>query len=226
MRIPVKSSMSPPSTLLRRRPAPAWERRTGSRGSSPGPGQSLARPGRQANGPLGRRFSSGRSESMALRSTHYPNQWTILRSSLTRPVCPATTTGAWTGALSATRRHRRGVHSSDHMAGQPRPRIPGTPRFYQRRVRHRRAATPIAQICAIASTSTCVRDRRSLSRSDRHGGRLWTSRGAAIGIAMQRMAPRMAPEVIRSISGHATKPFPYRACWHARRNSNPQPSDP
>ncbi len=49
-------------------------------------------------------------------------------------------------------------------------------------------------IWAITSISASARDRHFLSGSDGHGlGGFWTCRGA-IGIAMQRMAPRMAPK--------------------------------
>ena len=50
-------------------------------------------------------------------------------------------------------------------------------------------------LCAITHVSESAIDRHFLSGSDGHGlGSFWTCRGAAVGIAMQRMAPRMAPK--------------------------------
>ncbi len=82
-------------------------------------------------------------------------------------------------------------------------------------------------VCAISPTSTSARERHFLSGSD--GYRSGGSGPVAVprlGSQRREWLPEWLPSVRRSICGHAAKPFRYRPCWHARRNSNPQPSDP
>ena len=86
-------------------------------------------------------------------------------------------------------------------------------------------------------------DRHFLSGSDGHGvGSFWTCRGAAVGIAMQRMAPRMAPkrhtvhqrsrDKALSVQGLGGTPGGTRIPnllirrWTQTAHSRPQPSIP